>query len=126
MRINVGRKWFVNGSTVNGKFVIMKREWYDKDRDRDQDLRDKDRDHYQYILPHNRFKGKESSSFDLEKFKSEDVLDHILMGVKESDWILREMKSVFSKLNQILTYYSPCIKKLKTQLGQILAHLNTI
>lgn len=56
----------------------------------------------------------------MEKFKSEDVIDCILIGVEGNDWMMTEMKSDFSQLNPTITSHLASIKLLETQLGKIL------
>lgn len=62
-----------------------KMDCHDKDHNRELNWRENDIDHDWYIPPHERAKGKESSSIDLEMFKSKDFLARILIGIERRD-----------------------------------------
>lgn len=72
------------------------KDWSGKFYDIEKDLKAKDRYYDWYTYPHDMAKGKESRSNYPNKFKSEDVLACILLGVDKSDRILRELKSDLS------------------------------
>lgn len=97
---------------------------HNRDCDRDRDWTNKDGKYYLYVPLYDRAKGKELSSINSEKFKSEYVLAHILIGVEGANKMFRELKSDFSQLNQKVISHSASINQLKSQIGQILAHLN--
>lgn len=84
----------------------------------------KDHEHDIYIPLHDRAKGKEVTPINPEKYKNENMLARILMGVEGSDKMLGEIKSDLLLLNQMVTPPSASIKKNKIQLSQISSNLN--
>lgn len=61
---------------------------------------------------------------DPKKFKTKDDLTQILMHVKGTDKMLKEIKSDFYQLNQMVTSHSVSIKHLDTPVGLISTQLN--
>lgn len=92
----------------------LSRDQWDKEKNRDCDWRYKDHDHDRYIPPHYLVKGKEATSPDSKKYKNKNMLACILMGVEQSDKIMREMKSDFLRHNETVTSHSALIKQLET------------
>ncbi|XP_049399735.1 uncharacterized protein LOC125863770 [Solanum stenotomum] len=72
-----------------------------------------------YVPPHEIQKPKDSKS----SWK-DNMLSHILHKVEESNKVWKELKKDVMTLHQMVTSYSIAIKQLKTQMGQILSHLN--
>lgn len=86
-------------------------DWYDKDCDGEWDWRDEYRYYDWYVPQYNRAKGNDSCSIDPKKFKTKDVLTHILMHVEGISKIVRELKCDLSKLNRTEISYSASIEQ---------------
>lgn len=61
---------------------------------------------------------------NLKNFWTKDMLTQILNKIEAFDKVLKEIKSNFSQLSQIVTSHLASIKHLETQLGNISSHLN--
>lgn len=61
------------------------------------------------MAPRDRSNSKEPN-VDPQRFRTEDILAHILYKAEGSDKILKDMKTDFSLLNQTVTSHSISIK----------------
>ncbi|KAK4721306.1 hypothetical protein R3W88_011539 [Solanum pinnatisectum] len=73
-----------------------------------------------YVPPGNRDRASGSSSGS----KLEDMLAKVLQKVESTDVGVKEMKSDFSSMSQLVDSYTTSIKQIEQQLGKLLASLN--